>query len=169
MGSGGIMKEIELSQGYKALVDDIDFEHLNQFKWNVRIVSSTKYAKRSDRYSIPKTIQMHRIIMNCPKDMMVDHINGNGLDNRRENLRICTRSNNLMNSNKPKGKNTSKYKGVSKLNYSNKKWKCWRAEIRINRKAIFLGTFKTQKEAALAYNEAAIKYFGKFAKLNEVK
>lgn len=158
------MKQIELSQGYFAMVDDEDFEKLNQYKWNVRIVKNTQYAKRSDRYSTPKTIQMHRVIMGCDNNMMVDHINGNGLDNRKENLRVCTRSNNLMNSNKPRGEGlTSKYKGV------NKSGKNWRAEIRINRQGIYLGTFKTEIEAMLAYNEAAIKYFGEFAKLNEVK
>jgi maltodextrin utilization protein YvdJ len=161
------MKKIELSQGYYTLVDDEDFEYINQFKWNVRIVKNTQYAKRSDRLSSPKTIQMHREIMRCPENMMVDHINGNGLDNRKENLRICTRSNNLMNSKKPNMKTTSKYKGVNKI--KNAKKKKWRAEIRLNRQAIQLGSFETEELAAIAYNEGALKYFGEFARLNEVK
>lgn len=160
------MKEIELTQGYFALVDNEDFEYLNQFAWNIRIVKNTQYAKRSDKINKKATtIQMHRQIMNCQKNMMVDHINGNGLDNRKCNLRICTRSNNLMNSNKPKSKATSKYKGVNRSKSSLK----WRAEIRLNTKGIYLGTFNTEKDAAIAYNNAAIKYFGEFAKLNKVK
>ena len=96
------------------------------------------------------------------KELMVDHINRNGLDNTRKNLRICTRSENLMNSKKPELNSTSKYKGVNKCGNS------WRAEIRLNRKGFYLGKFKTEKEAALAYNKKAIELFGEFARLNEV-
>lgn len=163
------MKEIELTKGYKAIVDDEDFEYLNQFSWHTRIVKNTQYAKRTIRFPKATTINMHREIMNCPLNMMVDHINGNGLDNRKENLRICTRSNNLMNSSKPKSKATSQYKGVHKLKLKNPNWKCWRSEIRLNKKAIYVGLFNTEKEAALAYNEAAKKYFGEYAKLNKVE
>jgi len=96
-------KTIPLSQGYEATVDDEDFEYLNQFKWNVRIVYGTQYAKRNITTAIGKktTVNMHREIMKAPKNFMIDHVNGNGLDNRKENLRISTRSQNLMNSKKP--------------------------------------------------------------------
>jgi len=162
------MKVIKLTKGYRSLVDDEDFEYLKQFKWNVRIVSGTQYAKRNINIGEKQTtINMHREITKCPKNMMVDHINGNGLDNRKQNLRICTRSQNLMNSNKPKDAKSSKYKGV--CFYKKGNYKRWRSEIRLNKKAIFLGYFVNEKDAALAYNEAAIKYYGKFAKLNEVK
>lgn len=164
------MKEIELTQNYKAIVDDEDFDYLNQFHWNVRIVSGTQYAKRNINIGQKQTTSnMHREIMKCPKNMMVDHINGNGLDNRKENLRICTRSENLMNSNKPKDAKSSKYKGVNYQKLTPGHKKVWRAEIRLNKKSIFLGCFELEKDAAKTYNEAAIKYFGQFAKLNGIK
>lgn len=163
-------KEIELSQGYKAIVDDEDFEYLSQFEWNARVVSGTQYAKRSFKVDGKgTTVNMHREIMKCPKNMMVDHINGNGLDNRKENLRICTRSQNLMNSQNPKDAKTSKYKGVCFNKQTKTNGKVWRSEIRLNKKAIFLGAFYEEKDAAKAYNEAALKYFGEFAKINEIK
>jgi len=163
------MKYINLSQGYKAIVDDEDYEYLNLFKWNVRIVNNTQYAKRSQRLPNATTIQMHRQILNVESGFMVDHINGNGLDNRKENLRIVTRSQNLMNSKKPKTGKTSKYKGVNFYKGSKNATKCWRAEIRLNGKSIYLGAFYSEKDAAIAYNTAALKYFKQFAKLNEIK
>lgn len=158
-------KLITLTQGYKAIVDDEDYEYLNQFNWNARVVSGTQYAKRNIIIGDKKTtINMHREIMNCPINLMVDHINGNGLDNRKKNLRICTRSQNLMNSKKPMNGKTSKYKGVC-FNVQNNRW---RAEIRLNKKPIFLGYFLLESEAALAYNRKALEIFGSFAKINEV-
>lgn len=153
------VKKIELSQEFFALVDDEDFERVSQFNWHVRITKNAKYAVTNMNKT---TVQMHRFIMNCPKDKMVDHENRNGLDNRKSNLRICSRSENLMNSKKPSGLLTSKYKGVNRVG------KKWRAEIRKNRKGYYLGTFETEIEAAKAYNKKAKELFGEFAKLNEV-
>jgi len=163
-------KTIPLSQGYEATVDDEDFEYLNQFKWNVRIVYGTQYAKRNITTAIGKktTVNMHREIMKAPKNFMIDHVNGNGLDNRKENLRISTRSQNLMNSKKPSNGKTSQYKGVCLNKQTSNHKKCWRAEIKLNKKSIFLGYFYSEKEAALAYNNAAKMYFGAFAKINEI-
>ena len=91
-------KKIELSKGKCALVDNEDYERLMQYKWCASKTKIGYYSIRKDYTSgKQKTILMHRIIMDCPKGMIVDHINHNALDNRKENLRICTNSQNLMN------------------------------------------------------------------------
>jgi len=105
---------------------------------------------------------MHRVIMNPPKSMLVDHKNRNTLDNRRCNLRICSRSQN--NSNCIDKNNGDHFKGI----WFHKQSQKWCAEIMINSKRIYLGIFITPEEAALVYNEAAKKYFGEFARLNEI-
>ncbi len=105
---------------------------------------------------------MHNLIINTPDGMEADHINGNTLDNRRSNLRICTRGQNQRNR-RGNLNGTSKYKGVSFKN-ENKKWV---AQIGF-KKNMFIGYYKTEIEAALAYNEAAKKYHGKFARLNKI-
>lgn len=159
------MRKIKLTQGYYSIISDIDFELISKYKWYVRIAKNTCYAVTN----INKvTVQMHRFIMKPSKKFMIDHINGNGLDNRRINLRICTRSQNLMNSNKPKNAKTSKYKGVSLNKQSKNHKKIWRSEIRLNKKGILIGYFKTEIEAAKAYNKKAKELFGQFAKLNGV-
>jgi len=104
---------------------------------------------------------MHRVILDAPMNMLVDHINGNGLDNRRENLRICTNTENLRNRGKDRD-NTSGYKGV----VIKKGEKKFRAQIRVNQKTIHLGSFSTPEEAARAYDDAAREYFGEFAWTN---
>jgi len=106
---------------------------------------------------------MFRIIVNPFKDKQIDHINHNTLDNRKENLRIVTGSQNGMNQKLHKN-NTSGYKGVHWFIYS----KRWMAYIRLNSRKIHLGYFNSKIEAAYAYNYAALKYFGKFAKLNNI-
>lgn len=108
--------------------------------------------------------KLHRLIMNAPKGMSIDHINGDKSDNRKSNLRICTNSENLRNRGS-QSNNTSGYKGVS----WSKELKKWRTQICINKKHIHVGLFKDKIEAAKAYNEAAIKYHGEFAKLNEIR
>jgi AP2 domain-containing protein/HNH endonuclease len=108
-------------------------------------------------------VPLHRLIMNAPADKEVDHINGDTLDNRRCNLRICSHKENLRNQKLPKN-SKSGYKGVTWY----KRIKKWRSHIRLNKKQIHLGYFDDIKLAANAYNEAAIKYFGEFAKLNDL-
>ena len=112
------MKKITLTQGKETIVDDDDYEILMEHKWYAHKSSRKKdkfYAERMapvDSNGKQKIIHIHRVIINAPKGMQVDHINGNPLDNRRENLRICTNQQNGMNRGKPKD-NTSGYKGVT--------------------------------------------------------
>jgi hypothetical protein len=108
---------------------------------------------------------MHRVIMNSKRGEMVDHVDGNGLNNQRVNLRSCSNSQNMMNSGKRKNGTTSKYKGVSRRPDLN----VFRATIGINKKQIHLGYFKTEVDAAAAYNDAAKKYHGVFAFFNDFK
>jgi hypothetical protein len=163
------MKEIKLSQSgrkykgmYVALVDDADYEWLNQFRWTAFISNCTVYAKRVVDF---KTILLHRVILGLTNNHVgIDHINGDGLDNRRDNLRIATQSQNTRNRKKSKlyrGKSTSSvYKGV----YWDKARHKWVASS-LN---VYLGRFVTEKDAARAYNEYAIGHFGEFARLNNV-
>ena len=107
---------------------------------------------------------LHRALITPAKGFQVDHINGDKLDNRRKNLRVVTLKQNVMN--RPVERDTeSGYKGVSR---ANKGGSTWRARIYAEDKRIHLGTFKTKEEAALSYNDAAIRYFGEYAWLNKV-
>jgi hypothetical protein len=151
------MKEMLLTKGKVALVDDEDYKFLIQWKWNF---SSTGYAARNGgTYKKRKNIKMHRLIMRATSGMEVDHINGNRLDNRRCNLRICTRSQNHCNVGLS-SRNTSGFKGIV-FDY-----KTWNAKITKNGKRIHLGCFKNKEDAARAYDRAAKELFGEFAKLN---
>lgn len=152
------MKEIQLTQGKVALVDDEDYERLKDYSW---CLSSEGYAYGSIN---KKREYMHRIIMNAPKGIDVDHINRIRTDNRKENLRLCSRSENRMNSTKRDILATSKYKGV----YLNKKTLRWCALIKINKKGIHIGTFDDEIEAAKAYNDAVDKYHGEYGVKNNL-
>lgn len=154
-------KQIPLTKGKFALVDDSDYEYYSQFNYYLH---SEGYAVREIWNGGDKIrLRMHREIMNTPDGMDTDHINGDRLDNRRQNLRVCTRSENLRNGRKREN-NTSQYKGVSFFKPIRK----WRAYITLEKKTKSLGYFKEEIEAAKAYNKAAIILFGEFAKLNEV-
>ena len=150
------MKKILLSQGKVAVVDDEDFEHINQFNW---CYSNQGYAVRHEQGHHQGLLLMHRIILPPPDEMEIDHINHNGLDNQKNNLRICTRSQNLQNRFIFKN-NSSGYKGI----YPDRNK--WRVQIRINKIKINLGSFSSPHEAALAYDKAAKELFGVFAKTN---
>lgn len=160
------MKRIKLTQDKHALVDDGDFEYLNKWKW--QFDSKTGYANKKlwikDGKGKELKIYLHRLIMKNPSGKRIDHINRNKLDCRKENLRIATHSQNLMNRNK-NSNNTTGYKGVFFDKTRNK----WKAEIKHFYKTHYLGRFDTPKEAAFAYNEGARKYHGEFAYLNQLK
>lgn len=149
------MREIQLTKGMNAIVDDDDFELLSGFKWQT--VCGGKYAARSTKLDGRKMIYMHRFIMGSPDGGIVDHKNGNTLDNRKENLRMATPCQNSWNM-KPKNPRSG-YKGVS-MHTSG----LWQARIRVNYKSIKLGYFRDPAEAHKAYCSAAIKYHGEFAR-----
>lgn len=154
--------------GVEIIVDDEWYEMLSAVSWGV--VSNKKPGGKKISYAVfsitknGKQIkdQMHRVITDAPKNKQVDHINGNTLDNRFCNLRICDQSENKRNRIGWYKKTSSKHKGVCWDKARGK----WLAKIRLNHKQINLGRFKTEKEAAMVYNEAALKYHGEFARLN---
>ena len=158
------MKEIELTKGQVAYVDDEDFEWLNQWKWFTRVRGHLLYVSRYIKQPSGKRerIHMHREIMHPSVGVIIDHIDGNGLNNQKSNLRLCNKAQNKMNSIAHRG-SSSKYKGVA-LRENGK----WRSIIRINKKLLHLGTFVSEVEAAEAYNRMATELFGDFARLNQL-
>jgi len=157
-------KQIPLSQGMFAIVDESDFEWLNSIKWHLRKSKHTYYAMTWTN-SHDKKISMHELIMGpTPKGMEIDHKITNGLHNYRSNLRFCTHSQNMMNQNNQENK-SSKYKGVYWDNTKNR----WFASIQKDSKKIWCKRFKTEIEAAKAYNTKAIELFAEFARLNVIE
>jgi hypothetical protein len=152
-------KEIPLTKGMVALVDDDDFEYINQWKWYFNGKYATRNKPITSSYRVPE--YMHRVIVNTPEGMDTDHINHNKLDNRKQNLRISTRAQNKYNMTK-NSRNTSGYKGVSWSTVRNK----WEVRISHNGKSFFVGRFSSLKNAADAYDNAAKTYHGEFAYLN---
>jgi len=154
------MAEIELRGKYgvgrATLVDDEDFDRLSQYKWYLKVDKGMEYVA-----STVGAVKMHRIIMGQPAGMVVDHINHDTLDNRKCNLRVCTRAENSQN-----GKarhNRSGYKGVTKVGGRSKRWL---AQIMVDGKKHILGRYLDPKEAAKVYDEAAEKLHGEFALTN---
>jgi len=161
------MKTIELTQSEMTIVDDSDYEELSQYKWYADRRADIYYAVRSIQINGRPTAElMHRRILGLKQGdrKHTDHINGNGLDNRRGNLRVCTRAQNIRNQ-RIRCDNTSGYKGV----YWEKGTGKWHVQIVFNSRKIYLGLFNSLFVAALAYNAAALKYHGKFARLNEIE
>ena len=150
------MKEIQLTQGKSTIVDDEDFPYLNQFKW----YHAQGYAaiKRNDR-----VVRLHKLILNIPKNYEIDHKNNDKLDNRKENLRICTHAQNVKNRSL-NSNNTSGYKGVDFSKIAGK----WRARINLNGKSISLGYFRNKLEATFAYKQGAFKYHKEFANFGRI-
>lgn len=166
-----MMKKLLLTQNKYTIIDDRDFKKLSQYKWYAYKHRYTFYAVRNFRiksgYGGQRRIFMHQSILPPPQNKIIDHINGNGLDNRRNNLRLCSFKENCHNRRVGLA-NSSGYKGVSfhKLNQK------WQAQIETSkngfRKNNYLGLFDNIKDAAIAYNGAALKYFGNFAYLNKI-
>ena len=177
------MKEIILNthfkrtsrQGFTTLVDDEDYEWLNQWKWSLSGRVEILYAR-----AIINGVEtrMHRLIMKAKKGQIIDHINRNGLDNRKINLRFCTYSQNNINRNKC---GSGKYRGIhfrpertiihfrEKNIYTYISKPKWQAVICINKKFIYLGCYEKEIDAAKAYNEAAKKHHGEYAMLNIIE
>lgn len=157
-----IIRTIPLTQGKVAIVDQADYGMLSHWKWYAAADSATWYARRGHRHSGAKhmTISlMHRMVMLPDPSLVVDHVNGNGLDNRRCNLRICTQGQNQQNQRAWTG---TLYKGV--------RWaprqRRWVASINPGERRLHLGYFKTAEEAARAYDSAAMSHYGSFARPN---
>lgn len=154
------MKEIKMPCGEVVIVSDCDYEFLSKIKWHIHKSKVCSYVRSGcGKY------RMHNLIMMPEEGKVVDHIDGDGLNNTRENLRICERWQNNGNVRKTTKPTSSKYKGV----YYSKSINRWCADIYVNNKKVRLGKYKTENEAGEAYNKAALERWGEFAKLNIIE
>lgn len=152
------MFKIKLTKGFYAIVDEDDYKSLSKHKW---CIGNHGYAlRRVDN----RIVLMHRLICGATKGQMVDHINRRKLDNRRKNLRTASKQGNAANSKKRNYKSSSRYKGVTYIENSNK----YLSRITVNYKTIRLGLYKSETEAARAYDEAAEDFFGDFSNTNQI-
>lgn len=161
------MKTVALTKGKVAVVDDCDFAHISQFRWRAKLRTG---SAGDDWYAIRNlvredgsrtTIKMHREILGAPPDSLVDHWDSDGLNNRRDNLRLCSLTQNNRNRRKQHSQSSSLFKGVTQVRGR------WYAQIRVEAgKRQSLGYFGTEEDAARAYDAAAREHFGEFARLN---
>lgn len=143
------MMEIPLTIGMVAIVDDHDYDLVFRHKWYAAKQRNTYYAARTIKVDgRKKTIWMHRVINLTPEGYITDHIDGNGLNNRRDNLRSITHQSNMINNRRHKI-GSPKHRGVS----WHKRNKCWIAQITVNNRNIWLGSFRTELEAKIAYDK----------------
>jgi hypothetical protein len=156
----GFMKLIPLTRGLFAKVDDFDYEYLSKYKWCASRSHAGYYAVRSVGRYPSKTFAMHRVILGISDLRQVDHRDGDGLNNQKENLRPATNAQNHGNRKRP-ANNTSGYKGVT-LTPSGK----WKGMIEVLGRSIYLGIFTKAEDAARAYDISARQHFGEFARLN---
>jgi AP2 domain/HNH endonuclease len=154
------MKTIPLTQGLCALVDDEDYEELSKYKWYAVKAPKTYYAYRNIRINKlkQKQIGMHQHLLGFKAGFEIDHINHNGIDNRRENLRWATDAQNSAN--KPRQMNNSS--GVKGVYFDTRKSR-WRARLMVKGRRIHIGTFSSLIDAEKAYREAAEDILGEFA------
>lgn len=149
-------KLIPLTQGKFAIVDNEDFDKVVKYSWS--LTSGKNYAENR------KFKQLHKFILKPTNGLVVDHINGDGLDNRRSNLRVCTQAENCRNQRVQNRNKSSVYKGVS----WNKKYGKWEAYVHFKGIKYICGYFNTEEDASIAYNKKASELFGEFAKLNKI-
>lgn len=159
MRYGYPFRKIPLTQGKYAIVDPERYEELAKHKWFAKRCDRRFYAVRWEKN---KNVNMHQVIMGTEEGKVIDHINGNGLDNRKANIRFATAQQNCWNQRKQRSNSRSKYKGV----HWEKKRKEWRARITFKGRVVHLGRFETEEEAAEAYDAKAKELFGEFAWLN---
>jgi hypothetical protein len=161
---GYAFRKIPLTQGKFAIVDPEDYEELSKYKWYAAKMGRTFYAARTIRITNGKhrLIIMHRQVLKDSEGLFVDHINHNGLDNRKCNLRICTIQQNVWNMRKQRGNCASQYKGVTWRKDIGK----WQARVICGGKVFSCGHFNDEKAAAAAYDKKAKELFGEFAALN---
>lgn len=153
------MREIPLTQNKIAIIDDSDYPLVSRHKWYAIFDGWNWYAGRKFN---KRQQRMHNFLMRPPISVVIDHRDGNGLNNQRRNLRICTRSENLHRM-REKQPHSSRFKGVSWVKKNQK----WRAQIRGNFSVVYLGLYEDEREAALRYDGAAMEYFGEHALTNK--
>lgn len=160
------MKEIPLTQGKTAIVDDADYEIVRGLKWCAHKRLNGFYAVRNIRLQNGKwaSVYLHRALLNPPSGMQVDHINGNGLDNRRENLRVVTPAQQHQSFQSKRKYATSTFRGVC---YS-ARLKKWQATLQHAGETFNLGFFDTEVAAARSYNAKATELWGAYANLNTI-
>lgn len=157
---------IRLTNGEFAKCDMADRALLERYRWSPNRCGRTTYAiaHSTGSHKTRKGLKMHRLILNPADGVYVDHINGDGLDNRRCNLRLATKAQNARNSTFKRAGSSSKFKGVCFRSDTGK----WRAYVRSEGKKKFLGQFESEVEAAAAYNAAALKEYGEYARINNI-
>lgn len=153
------MRLVNLTRGKYAIVDDADFEWISSFRW--QLLSSPSGHCYAAMWSNGKCILMHRLITGAESGAYVDHYSGDGLDNRRSNIRICTQSQNIAWAKMSAG--ASGFRGV----YKRRSGKL-EVRIKVNGVRRYVGSFRSPMEAAIAYNKAAMEAFGEFARVNEI-
>lgn len=156
------MKTIQLTQNKIALVDDEDFEKINRHKWHVLKTKNNWYAvtKEKNNRKHRKSFLLHRVVLNAPVGLQVDHKDGNGLNNQKENLRLCSLAQNHQAFQTKSKNSTSRFRGVRF------KKNAWDAQIKTKGKSFHLGCYKTEEDAARAYDKKARELFGEFAATN---
>jgi len=155
------IKEVPLTQGKIAIVDAVDYERVAVFKWHATFSHGDWKARTWIKGSNPrKSVSLHRLILSPPTDRQIDHRDGDGLNNRRTNLRIATFSQNRCNTT---SRSASGYKGVMPTNQQKTRW---RAQIKVNGVGLHVGCFQSPEDAARAYDIAARQHFGEFACIN---